>query len=114
MVPHEGSHEWISVTADSHWSQSPRLPVERWYPDLRRIRDVNALELTGIVHSDPEVLSGTPVFVGTRVPVASLFDHLKAGDSIEVFLDGFPSVKREQVIAILDQVEHQVAARRVR
>ena len=66
------------------------------------------LDLTGIVHSDPEIMSGTPVFVGTRVPVESLFDHLKAGDSIEVFLDGFPSVKREQVLAVLDLVEHEI------
>ncbi len=52
-------------------------------------------------HSDPEILGGTLVFKGTRVPVQSLFDHLKAGDSIEVFLDGFPSVKRAQVLAVL-------------
>jgi uncharacterized protein (DUF433 family) len=51
------------------------------------------------------------VFKGTRVPVQSLFDHLKAGDSIEVFLDGFPSVKREQVIALLEEArEHALAA----
>ena len=54
---------------------------------------MKTIDLTGIIHSDPEIMGGTPVFVGTRVPVESLFDHLKAGDSIEVFLDGFPSVK---------------------
>ena len=68
------------------------------------------IDLQGIVHSNPEIIGGTPVFVGTRVPVESLFDHLKAGDSIEVFLDGFPSVKREQVIAVLEQVEHEILA----
>ena len=52
---------------------------------------------------DPEILGGEPVFMGTRVPVKSLFDHLEAGDSIEDFLDGFPSVKREQVIALLEE-----------
>ncbi len=67
-------------------------------------------DLKGIVHSDPKIMGGTLVFVGTRVPVQSLFDHLKGGDSIEVFLDGFPSVKREQVLAVLEQVEHQVLA----
>ena len=72
---------------------------------------MNASELSGIVQSDPEILGGTPVFVGTRVPVESLFDHLKAGDSIDVFLDGFPSVKREQVVAVLDLVEHEIVAR---
>jgi uncharacterized protein (DUF433 family) len=59
-------------------------------------------------HSDPEILGGTPVFKGTRVPVQSLFDHLKGGDSIDVFLDGFPSVKREQVLAVLEEMEAMV------
>jgi uncharacterized protein (DUF433 family) len=69
---------------------------------------MSAIDLQGIVHSDPEIMGGTPVFVGTRVPVQSLFDHLKAGDSIEVFLDGFPSVKREQVVAVLALMEHEI------
>jgi len=56
-------------------------------------------------------MGGVPVFVGTRVPVESLFDHLKAGDSIDVFLDGFPSVKREQVLKVLEIVEHEILAR---
>ncbi len=55
-----------------------------------------------IVHSDPEILGGTPVFVGTRVPVKSLYDHLEAGDSLDEFLDSFPSVSREQAIAALE------------
>lgn len=55
-----------------------------------------------VIHSDPEILGGTPVFVGTRVPVHNLFDYLAAGDSIEVFLDAFPSVSREQVAATLE------------
>ena len=46
-----------------------------------------------VIHSDPDIVSGTPVFVGTRVPVRTLFDHLAAGDSLEVFLDDFPSVQ---------------------
>ena len=57
---------------------------------------------TCVVHSDPDILSGTPVFVGTRVPVRGLFDHLKAGDSLEVFLNDFPSVSREQAVAAVD------------
>jgi uncharacterized protein (DUF433 family) len=56
----------------------------------------------GIVHSDPEILGGTPVFVGTRVPLQNLIDYLEGGDSIEDFLDGFPTVKREQVIAVIE------------
>lgn len=54
-----------------------------------------------VYHSHPEIMGGTPVFTGTRVPVDSLIDHLKAGDSIERFLDGFPSVSREQAEAFL-------------
>lgn len=49
-----------------------------------------------VYHSHPQVLGGTPVFAGTRVPVSSLIDHLKAGDPLDRFLDGFPSVSREQ------------------
>ena len=63
-----------------------------------------------VVHSDPEIVSGTPVFVGTRVPVRTLFDHLAAGDSLEVFLDGFPTVSREQAIAALYQAHDLLVA----
>jgi uncharacterized protein (DUF433 family) len=66
------------------------------------------VKLGGVIHSDPEILGGTPVFVGTRVPVQSFFDHLEGGDSIEDFLDGFPSVHREQVIAILEEFRKQL------
>jgi uncharacterized protein (DUF433 family) len=59
--------------------------------------------MSKVVHSDPDILGGEPVFKGTRVPVVSLFEHLEAGESIEVFLDGFPSVTREQVIALLKE-----------
>jgi len=51
---------------------------------------------------DPEIMGGTPVFVGTRVPLQNLIDSLEGGESIEDFLDGFPSVKREQVIAVIE------------
>ena len=59
-------------------------------------------DLKGIVQSDPEIMGGTPVFVGTRVPLQNLIDYLEGGESIEDFLDGFPSVKREQVIAVIE------------
>ncbi len=55
-----------------------------------------------VVHSDPEILGGTPVFVGTRVPVQSLFDYLEAGDTLDEFLRQFPSVRREQAIEALE------------
>jgi uncharacterized protein (DUF433 family) len=61
-----------------------------------------------IIHSNPEVLGGTPVFTGTRVPVRSFFDHLEAGDSIDDFLEGFPSVRRDQVIALLEISQERV------
>ena len=54
-----------------------------------------------IVHCDPDILSGTPVFVGTRVPVKSLFDYLEGGETLDEFLYQFPSVKREQATAAL-------------
>ncbi len=57
---------------------------------------------SAIISIDPEVQGGVPVFRGTRVPVRSLFDHLEAGESIDDFLEGFATVKREQVIALLD------------
>lgn len=55
-----------------------------------------------VVSVDPEILGGTPVFAGTRVPVESLIAHLTAGDTLEDFLDGFPTVRREQVVAFLE------------
>jgi len=58
--------------------------------------------LPNITHRDPDILSGIPVFVGTRVPVRSLFDYLEAGDTLEEFLHQFPSVSREKAIAVLD------------
>jgi uncharacterized protein (DUF433 family) len=63
---------------------------------------------TPIYHSDPNILAGTVVFVGTRVPIQSLFSHLEAGDSIDDFLEGFPSVKREQVTALLEEFKHKL------
>jgi uncharacterized protein (DUF433 family) len=63
-----------------------------------------------IVHSDPEILGGTPVFVGTRVPVKSLYDYLEAGDSLDEFLDSFPSVSREQAVAVLELAREMTEA----
>ena len=56
-------------------------------------------------HSDPESLGGTVVFVGTRVPVRSLFDHLEENIPLETFLDDFPSVTREQCLAVLEEAK---------
>ena len=63
-----------------------------------------------VVSADPNVMSGAPVFRGTRVLVQTLIEHLEAGDSIDDFLEGFPSVTREQVIAFLEETKARVVA----
>jgi uncharacterized protein (DUF433 family) len=63
---------------------------------------------TSIMHSDPEILGGTLVFTGTRVPVKNLWDYLAAGDSLDVFLDDFPSVARKQALASLELAQNML------
>ena len=60
---------------------------------------------TKIINIDPEILGGTPVFMGTRVPIKNLFDYLETGDSIDDFLEDFDGVKKEQVIKLLEVFE---------
>ncbi len=78
----------------------------RMEPTAGRILDTQATPFmpnaSSVVHSDPDILGGTPVFVGTRVPVKSLYDYLEAGDSLDEFLESFPSVSREQAVATLE------------
>ena len=62
----------------------------------------------GSITSSPDVMGGTPVFAGTRVPVQTLLDYLKSGESIDDFLEGFPTVTKDQVIAFLDEAKEQV------
>ena len=66
--------------------------------------------LIGITHCHPDILSGIPVFLGTRVPVRSLFDYLEGGDTLDEFLHQFPSVKHEQVIAVLRAAYESITA----
>jgi uncharacterized protein (DUF433 family) len=61
--------------------------------------------LDSVIHSDPEILGGTPVFCGTRVPMKNLIDYLAAGDTLDQFLDDFPSVRREQAVTALRSPE---------
>lgn len=68
-----------------------------WY-----IVNMSKEELQGVVHSNTEIMGGTPVFVGTRVPLQNLIDYLEGGESVEDFLGAFPAVKREQVIAVIE------------
>ena len=70
----------------------PRMPAQR------------------IVHSDPEILGGVPVFVDTRVPVRTFFDYLEGGDTLDEFLNDFPSVTREQAVAALEMGREMIEA----
>jgi uncharacterized protein (DUF433 family) len=61
------------------------------------------MTLKEIIHADPEILGGTPVFIGTRVPVRILLDYVEGGEPLEEFLENYPSVSREQAVAFLDE-----------
>ena len=63
-----------------------------------------------IISRSPDVMGGTPVFAGTRVPIQTLLDYVEAGDSINDFLDGFPTVGREQVIGFLEEAKERMIA----
>ena len=63
-----------------------------------------------VYHSDPEILGGTPVFTGTRVPVQILLDYLEGGDTLDEFLNGFPGVSREQAVTFLEMAKDALLA----
>lgn len=64
-----------------------------------------------VIHRDPEIMGGTPVFVGTRVPLQTLLDYLESGDPLSEFLEDFPTVTREQAVAALEQAKDALLAR---
>lgn len=66
---------------------------------------------SNVIHSDPEIMGGVPVFVGTRVPFKALVDYVEAGHDIDEFLDDFPSVTHEQVMAVLEKARETVRQR---
>lgn len=68
------------------------------------------MKMSSVIKIDPEIMSGAPCFAGTRVPIQNLIDYLEGGDSIEEFLDGFPSVSREQVIAFFEEAKDRMLA----
>jgi len=68
------------------------------------------MKLAPVIHSDPEILGGTPVFVGTRVPLRNLIDYLEGDYSLDEFLDDFPRATREQAIAALEAAHQALAA----
>ena len=65
----------------------------------------------GVIVKDPDILGGTPVFRGTRVPIQALFDYLEGGETLENFLAGLPTVSREAAIAALEEAKHLLLAR---
>ena len=65
-------------------------------------------DVSRVAHSDPKILSGTPVFTGTRVPVRILFEFLAAGDRLDEFLDAYPSVSRAQAVSLIEAAEQIV------
>ena len=72
------------------------------------------MKQVSVVHSDPDILGGTPVFVGTRVPVQTLIDYIEGGHSLKEFLDDFPTVTRELAVGALEQAKaHLIANARV-
>ncbi|HKG25917.1 MAG TPA: DUF433 domain-containing protein [Thermomicrobiales bacterium] len=69
--------------------------------------ETELLRRDAVIISDPEIMSGTPVFAGTRVPVEAMIDYLKAGDTLDEFLDQFPTVSRDRAVAALEQMGRQ-------
>jgi uncharacterized protein (DUF433 family) len=67
-------------------------------------------EISRVVSISPDIMGGTPVFTGTRVPVQTFLEYLEAGETIDDFLDGFPTVKREQLVAFLQQAKDLMVA----
>jgi uncharacterized protein (DUF433 family) len=73
------------------------------------LKEASMAKRVSVVHSDPEILGGTPVFVGTRVPLRNLFDYLERGHGIDEFLDAFPTVSKEQAIAVLENAHEALS-----
>ena len=86
-----------SVKANG-WTVACKVPAISEVPNVSQ----------SVVKIDPEIMSGAPCFAGTRVPIQNLIDYLEGGDSIEDFLEGFPSVSREQVIAFLEEAKDRM------
>ena len=67
----------------------------------------------GAINIDPEIMSGTPVFRGTRVPIKNLFDYIEGGDDLEEFLDDFPSVSKELAIVVLEMAKKSITTEKL-
>ena len=66
------------------------------------------MQLSKLIKSDPDIMGGVPVFVGTRVPVKALWDYIEGGDSLSVFLEQFPTVSRKKAVGVLEQAKRLV------
>lgn len=84
--------------------------VPGWWYRYTCVKAEVPMPTRSVIHSDPEILGGTPVFVGTRVPAQTLIDYLEAGQPLSEFLDDFPTVSREQAIAALEQAKEALLA----
>jgi uncharacterized protein (DUF433 family) len=83
--------------------KSPPAPSENTAHDI--------IDFMGVITKDPDILGGTPVFRGTRVPIQTLFDYLEGGETLEDFLEGFPTVSRESAVSALEEAKHLLLAR---
>jgi uncharacterized protein (DUF433 family) len=105
-------HRFASLTSLRAWEKRklPPRPRRAAFQQLPRhhVPHTVLTMVEPIISRDPEVMGGTPVFAGTRVPVQTLLDYLEAGESIDDFLEGFPSVSRERVIAFLEQAKDRL------
>lgn len=84
--------------------------LQFWFARRRLYRKFGTVS-ESVVKIDPEIMSGAPCFVGMRVPIQNLIDYLEGGDSIDEFLEDFPTVSREQVISFLEEAKGSVLAR---
>jgi len=90
--------------ATSNYSETNREVAEEI---AMNAEETELLRRDAVIISDPEIMSGTPVFAGTRVPVEAMIDYLKAGDTLDEFLDQFPTVSRDRAVAALEQMGRQ-------
>jgi uncharacterized protein (DUF433 family) len=89
------------------WNRSAAFPTLPVRIGLCYLAD---MKTKSVVVVDPEIMSGTPCFAGTRVPARTLIDHFEAGDSLDIFLEDFPTVTREQAIAFLEEASERMLA----
>ena len=78
------------------------------YPLFALLSRATIEAMSNVVHIDPEILGGTPVFRGTRVPVETFFDYIQGGEPLSEFLEDFPTVAREQVVELVEEIKRRI------